>query len=242
MIEDAHATAPSGCIRAAELFRTWFIHYTPVREKLGELPTKTVEAVAPLFPGGMDDGDVAIFELQADARFPTGWRVLPLSQIILILQGTALSTPKAGAGTDGVPLITLSDMPESGWVMDSTRRLNHQSIDDSKVRLLPRGATLLSNESHSLRSGIVGAPLAFNRSLVGCQGKEGFPDYFVHFLLRACHPEMMRWCFMSGCRYRLDQRYFDEFRVVIPTLELAMEFEKIVTPWMQEDLSNFTSP
>ena len=235
MTEGSPTPTSGGSIRAEDLFRKWFIDYTPVREKLGKTPPTTESAVAALFPALMEDGKFAVFEDQEDARIPAGWSIHRLSRIVSIHQGTGLSIPKSPAGTAGVPLVTLSDMPGSGLVLHSTRRLSPKQIEDSKVRVVRRGATLLSNESQNLRCGIVGAPLAFNRSLISCEGKEGFSDYFIHFLLRACHPVMMRWCFMSGCRYRLDQSHFDQLSVVIPPLELACEFEKIVTPWMEEE-------
>lgn len=242
MNDDHHPTSLDGASRGEALFRSWFVDYDPVREKLGKRLSKTSEAVAALFPNRMEDGEWSPFEVQADARFPAGWSIHPLSRTVSIHRGTGLSIPKSPPGTAGVPLVTLSDLPERGWVLHSTRRLSAEQIEDSKVSLVRRGATLLSNESQNLRCGVVGAPLAFNRSLISCEGKEGFPDYFIHFLLRACHPVMMRECFMSGCRYRLDEGHFKQLLVVIPPLELAFEFEKIVTPWMEEELSCDKNP
>lgn len=236
MNDDHNPTSLDGASRGEALFRSWFVDYDPVRERLGKGLSKTSETVAALFPNRMEDGEWSPFEVQADARFPAGWTHARLSHAVLIVQGTGLSIPKGGAGADGVPLVTLSDLPERGWVLDSPRRLSQAIIEESKLKLLPRGATLMSNESSNLRCVLAGTEIAFNRSMVGCRAKNDYPDYFTHFLLRFCHRELMRWCLMSGCRYRLDQRHFDEFRVVLPPSGLAIEFDSIVGPWMEYDL------
>ena len=68
---------------AQALFKSWFVDFDPVRAKMeGRAPEGMDEATAALFPDG--------FEESALGLVPKGWRVRPLDEIAIYLNGLAL--------------------------------------------------------------------------------------------------------------------------------------------------------
>jgi hypothetical protein len=155
------------------------------------------------------------------------WRVCALSEIVKIGEGCSLTVAPSQHTQGAVPYLTLSDMPEHDWIITSSRWLSEAVAQKNRVKVWPAGTTLLSKESHLLRCGLAKVPVAFNRSLLGCIACQGYPPLFVHLLLKACHETIMS--HTTGCRPRINQRFFDDFHLNIPPLVAAVAFDRKVS-------------
>lgn len=93
---------------AQALFKSWFVHFDPVRAKIeGRIPDGMDEATAALFPDGFEGAELG--------AVPRGWRVHRLADVVQrITKGTTPTTMKRPYVESGINFVKAESMTEDG--------------------------------------------------------------------------------------------------------------------------------
>jgi len=209
---------------AQAIFKSWFVDFDPVRAKMeGREPAGVDAEAAALFPDG--------FELVDGREVPEGWRVAPLSEVIDV--NPRLSLRKG----EPAPYLDMKNMPMQG----------HRAIEwierpfGSGVRF-ENGDTLLARITPCLENGKTAYVDFLNDDQVGwgsteyivLRPKPPLPKEYGYYLARSETLRTYAIQNMSGTsgRQRVAASCFDGYPIVVPSSEIAQQFEKIAKPIM----------
>ena len=115
-----------------------------------------------------------------------GWRELCVHEFAEIIGGTTPSTAKPSHFGGDIPWITPKDLSnfQGRYITRGERNLTQDGVDAAGLRILPRGAVLLSTRAPVGYVAIAKNPLTTNQGFRSLVVKHGFEPEFVYYLLR----------------------------------------------------------
>jgi len=203
----------------------------------------TLEAIAAaLFKSRFVDFDgVPPEEMQESelGLIPKGWRVTSLSDVLEIIGG---GTPKTGVSeywNGDIPWFSVADTPMASdvFVITTEKNITQTGLDQSSVRLIPKGTTIISARGTVGNLAIAGCDMTFNQSCYGLRGKNGAGDYFV-FLIAQRIVKKLKSMAHGSVFSTITRQTFGMIRVAVPPEEFFREFEQTVSVLFEKILSN----
>ncbi|PPT28537.1 hypothetical protein XarbCFBP7610_14275 [Xanthomonas arboricola] len=200
-------------VMARALFRSWFVDFD-----------------------GVAAGDMQESEL---GLIPKGWRVADFSKIVEIIGG---GTPKTSVDEywDGdIPWFSVVDTPAASdlFVTRTEKNITQAGANESSVRLIPKGATIISARGTVGNLALAGCEMTFNQSCYGLRGKYGVGDYFV--FLAAQHMVIQLRSMAHGSVFStITRQTFDAIKIAVPSEKILQRFEKTVAVWFEKILLN----
>ena len=206
---------------AQALFKSWFVDFDPVREKLEGGPFNSPNHPADLFP--------ASFEESALGQSPKGWKALPLSEAIEVNPSRSLRKAVVA------PYLDMANMPTKGPSADEV-------IDrafGSGMKFM-NGDTLIARITPCLENGKTAFVDFLNDQQVGW----GSTEYIV-LRPKPPLPEEMAYCLarsdgfreftiqsMTGSsgRQRVPAESLSHYLIAVPDAPIAECFGRIVRP------------
>jgi type I restriction enzyme, S subunit len=207
---------------AQTIFKSWFIDFDPVREKMaGRKPADMDAATAALFPDSLEESELGLI--------PAGWEVLPSTDLFELLSGGTPKTSNENYWNGNIPWFSVVDAPDSGgcFFVKTNKTITKDGLDNSAAKLVRPGVTVISARGTVGKTAIVAIPSTFNQSCYGIEGKYG--DFFTYLLLRN---QIIRLQSIShgGMFDTITRETFSAIKVAKPEAALISVFESFVSP------------
>lgn len=216
---------------ARAIFKSWFVDFDPVRAKAEGRPTGLPDDIAAVFPDSFEDSELG--------EIPTGWRVLPLSEVVNIIGGGTPKTKVKEYWGGDIPWFSVVDAPTETdvFVIGTEKHITELGVEKSSTKVLRKGTTIISARGTVGKCALVGRPMAMNQSCYGIQGKNGESDYFVYFTIRRQVSDLQRSGHGSVFN-TITRDTFKTIRIACPPTNLTTSYEEIVHPLMELVLEN----
>jgi len=214
---------------ARALFKSWSVHFDPVRAKSKNLQQKLPKKISELFPDEFQDTELGVI--------PQGWNSTNLLEVVDVIGG---GTPKTSAENywDGdIPWFSVVDAPATTdvWVLDTEKKITKEGLENSAANILTRGTTILSARGTVGRVALVGAPMAMNQSCYGLRAKVG-EGFFSYFLIRKLIEQLKQRAHGSVFD-TITRDTLSGMTVVSPPENIIEEFENHVRPNLESILN-----
>ena len=158
---------------ARALFKSWFVHFDPVRAKVEGRDTGLPREIADLFPDG--------FEESAVEEVPKGWKVAAIGDVVKAVGGTTPSTKEALFWDGDINFATPKDLAplSTSILLDTERRITEAGLRQIGSGLLPKGTVLMSSRAPIGYLAITEIPVAVNQGFIAmiCDGP--LPNHYV---------------------------------------------------------------
>lgn len=210
---------------AQSLFRSWFVDFDPVKEKMaGEKPTGMDDATATLFPDSMEDSELG--------QIPKGWEARSLSAIGEFRNGLAMQKFPVVDAAVVLPVIKIAQLRAG-----HTRGADIASglIDEKFV--ITDGDVLFSWSGTLEIEHWTGGPGALNQHLFLVIGKS-VPDWFLYFASRVHLPEFRNIASSKATTMGHIQRsHLVEALCAVPKQELINAANQIIMPLIEKKIA-----
>ena len=213
---------------ARAIFKDWFVDFGPTRAKMeGRAPYLALE-IWSLFPGRLD----------VEGK-PEGWEIKRLSEIFDIIGG---GTPKTSVDEywDGdIPWFSVVDTPSdgSGFVYETEKYITSRGVEESSVRPIPPGTTIISARGTVGNLAIAAREMTFNQSCYGLKGKGPVGDWLV--FLTAQHMVNQLQALAHGSVFStITRQTFDAISLAIGNPETLQIFDDSVGPLFELQKAN----
>ena len=219
---------------ARALFRSWFVDFEPVHAKLEGRDTGLPRDVADLFPDRFVKSKRA-----AGAPVPRGWQVGALADVVEIINGGTPRTSVPEYWDGDIPWYTAKDAPSFNGVfaIDTERTISRLGVAHSSTRLLPARTTVITARGTVGKIACLGVPMAMNQTCYGIRGRDGYPDFFTYWNLRASTRELPN--LTHGTIFdTITRETFAVATTIIPATRVADTFDDQVAPYMERILAN----
>src|SRR5262249_44279190 len=118
---------------------------------------------------------------------PEGWQNVAVSQLVDLIGG---GTPKTSVPEywDGeIPWFSVADTPVQAdvFVVDTEKRITRRGLENSSTRLLAEDTTIITARGTVGKTALAGKEMAMNQSCYGIKGHDGYPPYFIFFLIQS---------------------------------------------------------
>jgi len=218
-------------LSARALFKSWFVDFDPVRQKMGGRETTGLPpGMEPHFPDHLVESEIG--------PIPAGWRVCGLGQIARVVD--CLHSRKPTRSQIGRPLLQLSNIREDGLLdMTDVYRIDEREYElwTSKFEAA-YGDCVITNVGRvgAVAQVPVGIRAALGRNMTGIRHKAEFP--YPVFLGQALLSDAMR----REIRDKTDTgtildalnvRNIPSLRMVIPTQPCLESAEAVLRPLRQ---------
>lgn len=218
---------------AQALFRSWFVDFDPVREKLDGRPPGTVDSsTTALFPAGFQESSVG--------HIPAGWTVQAVGDVVECLGGGTPSTTEPTYWEDGTHYwATPKDLSslQAPILLGTSRKLTDAGIAKISSGLLPAGTLLLSSRAPVGYLAIAAIPIGVNQGFIAMKCNESASNFF-----------MLNWCRenmaeiegrATGTTFpEISKQNFRPIRVVLPPKDVMTAFTATVAPLYARIISN----
>jgi type I restriction enzyme, S subunit len=217
---------------ARAIFQSWFVDFGPVRAKAeGRQPAGMDVETAALFPSEFEDVD--------GREVPRGWEVKPLSSVIDLLGGGTPQTSVEEYWNGEIPWFSVVDAPSETdmFVIDTEKHIKQAGVENSSTNILPVRTTIITARGTVGKLALVGVPMAMNQSCYGIQGRQGYPAYFIHFIMKRAINELQQQT--HGTVFEtITRQTFDGVEIVIPPKDTAQKFDSVITSHLEKIRSN----
>ncbi|MDD2701161.1 MAG: restriction endonuclease subunit S [Sideroxydans sp.] len=222
---------------ARAMFKSWFVNFDPVRAKMsGEPPESVCQRLGltpdllALFPDRLVDSELG--------EIPEGWEVQSFADTVEVIGGGTPKTSVAEYWNGDIPWFSVVDAPNPSdiWVVDTEKMITQQGVENSAVKILPVGTTIISARGTVGKIALVGVPMAMNQSCYGLKAKtgEGLFNYFstqrmVAVLQQHTHGSVFD---------TITRATLEGVETVSPTSGLVDKFEELVRPYLSTIKTN----
>ncbi len=211
---------------ARTIFQSWFVDFDPVRAKAEGRPTEGMDAAtAAMFPNE--------FEEIEGREVPKGWSIEPLDGVATFLNGLALQ--KFPADEEGyLPVIKISQLHKG-----DTDGSDKASISIPSEYIVEDGDILFS-WSGSLEVVIwCGGRGALNQHLFKVFS-EKYPKWYYYLWVLHHLPEFQLIAEGKATTMgHIQRHHLSDSKVLIPTSELLVAMDKIMTPLLDKIIANY---
>jgi type I restriction enzyme S subunit len=213
---------------ARAIFKDWFVDFGPTRAKMAGSKPYLAPEIWKLFPDRLDDEGK-----------PEGWTAQPLTELIHLIGGSTPKTSIAEYWHGEIPWFSVTDVPSPSdvFVISTDKSISKAGLDSCSSNLLPVGTTIITARGTVGKLALVGTEMAMNQSCYGITGKNHWPDYFIHFLVKTAILDLQARTHGSVFD-TITRATFESVVVVQPSLAQAHAFEASVTPLLERIHSN----
>jgi type I restriction enzyme S subunit len=213
---------------ARAIFKDWFVDFGPTRAKMVGTKPYLAQEIWNLFPDRLDDEGK-----------PKGWTAQPLTELIDLIGGGTPKTSIAEYWHGEIPWFSVTDVPSPSdvFVISTDKSISKAGLDSCSSNLLSVGTTIITARGTVGKLALVGTEMAMNQSCYGITGKNDWPDYFIHFLVKTAILDLQARTHGSVFD-TITRATFESVVVVQPSLAQAHAFEASVTPLLERIHSN----
>ena len=207
---------------ARALFKSWFVDFDPVRDKMEGRDTGLPQHLADLFPDRLVDSELG--------EIPEGWEVSEIGKEVDTVGGATPSTNEPAYWDGGKHhWATPKDLSKlsSPVLLKTDRRITDAGVSKISSGLLPIGTVLLSSRAPIGYLAITEVPTAVNQGFIAMVCKKCLPNVYVLF-----------WCsenleyiknISGGSTFaEISKKTFRPVAIIVPTKEVLTVYENTV--------------
>ena len=166
---------------ARALFKSWFVDFDPVRDKMEGRDTGLPPHLADLFPDRLVDSEMG--------EIPEGWEISEIGKEVKAVGGATPSTKESSYWHGGQHYwATPKDLSKlrSPVLLDTSRRITDAGLQKISSGTLPVGTVLLSSRAPIGYLAITEVPTAVNQGFIALRCQQRLPNQYVLY-----------WCYQN---------------------------------------------
>jgi type I restriction enzyme S subunit len=205
---------------ARALFKSWFVHFDPIRAKADGNDHGLSSEIADIFPSSAVDSEFG--------EIPSGWKMGSILMQARLLSGGTPATDRPEYWNGAIPWVSARDVSQcDGLFLTKTdRTVTPAGLTQISSRLLPANVTVVvARGATTGRMAILGNEMAINQTCYGFESLDGTPftlhlqiDDAIEALLRSAHGSIFN---------TITTNSFESLPVVLPPLPVRRNFEDV---------------
>jgi type I restriction enzyme S subunit len=209
---------------AKAIFKSWFVHFDPVRAKAEGRPTGLPADISDLFPDNLVDSEIG--------EIPAGWSLKTIGDIADCVGGGTPSTKSPEFWDNGIHAWTTpKDLSNSRSIhlMQTDRKITDLGLKKISSGLLPTGTVLLSSRAPVGYLALATEPTAINQGYIALRPKGTVSNYY---LLHWCDTNLSEIkSRASGTTFaEISKASFRPIPALAPHDDVMSAFHRIVSP------------
>jgi type I restriction enzyme S subunit len=204
---------------AQALFKSWFVDFDPVRDKMdGREPEGKDAETAALFPDGFEESELG--------AIPRGWRVAEIGRCVDCVGGGTPSTKEPDYWEPAVHCwATPKDLSGLGApvLLDTERRLSDKGIAKVSSGLLPVGTLLMSSRAPIGYLALAQVPLAVNQGFIAMKPGGALPPQYLYFWCKS-NMDAIKVKANGSTFQEISKAAFRPIRLVLPPQNIVQRF------------------
>jgi len=223
---------------AQAIFKSWFVHFDPVRAKVEGRDAELPKHIANLFPDRFEDSELG--------PIPEGWKAGQMQEILHEL--VSGSRPKGGAITEGVPSIGAENVLGLGLYDFSKEKYIPQDLYEQlnmKGAVIRPGDVLLYKDGAQIGRktyfdcSFPHATSAINEHVFILRAKRAWFQRFLFFWLdQRWMTEEIISLNSNSAQPGINQRGVRSLPILIPDTRAVKEFDALIRPFIQRLFQN----
>ncbi|MGZ8159865.1 MAG: restriction endonuclease subunit S [Methylobacter sp.] len=210
---------------AQALFKSWFVDFDPVYAKQqGREPEGMDAETAALFPDNFKESELGLA--------PSGWRAVPVGEVIKIVGGGTPNTKEAEYWEPAeFAWTTPKDLSglQSPVLLKTERLLSAKGVSKVSSGLLPMGALLLSSRAPIGYLAIAQIPLAINQGYIAILPSSQLPPLYMYFWCKQ-NMEVIKSRSNGSTFMEISKKAFRPIPALVPPVELLAGFLDVANP------------
>lgn len=209
---------------ARALFKSWFVHFDPVRAKAEGRDTGWPQGIADAFPEGLVGSEMG--------QVPQGWKVSKIGREVKAIGGSTPSTKEPAYWYGGQHYwATPKDLSQlsSPVLLDTNRKITQEGVQRISSGTLPVGTVLLSSRAPIGYLAIAEVPTAVNQGFIAMKCEQRLPNLYVLFW---CHENLGHIRDIAGGSTfpEISKRVFRSVPVLVPSKEVLVMYQRLAAP------------
>lgn len=213
---------------ARAIFKDWFVDFGPTRAKMERRPPYLPGQVWSLFPDTIDE----------ETGLPQGWEESKVSKIGQVICGKTPSTKvKEFYGVD-VPFITIPDMRDKVFCLDTTKYLSQIGEKSQHKKTLPPGSLCVSCIATPGLVVITTLPSQTNQQINSVIPTNPQETYYWYWILRDLGEEIRQAGSGGSVLHNLSTERFKNLDVLKPSCMAIISYSDNVSSIFEKILEN----
>ena len=204
------------------LFKSWFIDFDPVRAKAEGRPTGLSKEISDLFPDSFEDSELG--------EIPKGWEIKKIKDLGKVICGKTPPTKDKENYGDGFKFITIPDMHNQVFVLDSSKNITKKGAATLEGKLLPSKTVCVSCIATPGLTVIIDEPSYTNQQINSIIPNETFLSYFLFLNFRLLGSKISIYGGGGSVFENLSKSKFENILVKIPDQKVLKSFDEFLTP------------
>ena len=164
---------------------------------------------------------------------PKGWKTCRFSSIANILSGGTPSTEYDEYYNGEIPFYTPKDSTDNFYTFDTLIHLTEEGLQHCNSPLYPKNTIMITARGTVGNLNLLAVPMAMNQSCYALNSDVIHSQFFLFFLAKNEILKLKKVA-SGGVFDTIIVKTFDHIKVVIPTDNLIILFDKIISPIMNE--------
>ena len=207
---------------AKTLFKSWFIDFDPVRARAEGKPTGLSKEISDLFPDSFEDSELG--------KIPKGWEIKKIKDLGKVICGKTPPTKDKENYGDGFKFITIPDMHNQVFVLDSSKNITEKGAATLEGKLLQSKTICVSCIATPGLTVIIDEPSYTNQQINSIIPNETFLSYFLFLNFRLLGSKISIYGGGGSVFENLSKSKFENILVKIPDQKVLKSFDEFLTP------------
>ncbi len=224
---------------AQALFKSWFVDFDPVHAKAEAKSEQELEVAAStlgiskeildLFPSEFEESEMGMI--------PLGWEVKPLKDFGQVITGKTPSTKKKENYGVKYPFITIPDMHNQTFIVNTARYLSEEGHCVQSNKLIPKNSLMVSCIATVGLVSISSEDSHTNQQINSIICSEN-NLYFLYCMLSSITDKLIMYGGAGTATLNVNKNIFENIRVIKPVDILLDKFLELVKPMFEQILAN----
>jgi len=213
---------------AKTLFKSWFIDFDPVRAKAEGRPTGLSKEISDLFPDSFEDSELG--------EIPKGWTINKIKDLGKVICGKTPPTKDKENYGDGFNFITIPDMHDQVFVLESSKTVTEKGAKTLKGKLLPEKTICVSCIATPGLTVIIDKPSFTNQQINSITPYAEHLSYFLFLNFRTLGSKISIYGGGGSVFENMSKSKFEEILIKTPDEKILKYFENHLSPIFEKIL------
>ena len=213
---------------AKTLFKSWFIDFDPVRAKAEGRPTGLSKEISDLFPDSFEDSELG--------EIPKGWTINKIKDLGKVICGKTPPTKDKENYGDGFNFITIPDMHDQVFVLESSKTVTEKGTKTLKGKLLPEKTICVSCIATPGLTVIIDKPSFTNQQINSITPYAEHLSYFLFLNFRTLGSKISIYGGGGSVFENMSKSKFEEILIKTPDEKILKYFENHLSPIFEKIL------
>ena len=224
---------------AQALFKSWFVDFDPVHAKAEAKSEQELEVAAAklgiskeildLFPSEFEESEMGMI--------PLGWEVKAIKDFGQVITGKTPSTKKKENYGVKYPFITIPDMHNQTFIVNTARYLSEEGHCVQSNKLIPKNSLMVSCIATVGLVSISSEDSHTNQQINSIICSEN-NLYFLYCMLSSMTDKLIMYGGAGTATLNVNKNTFENIRVIKPVEILLGKFLELVKPIFEQILAN----